>query len=165
MASSLFNYFNDYMPNEMTHLWGCYIKKPFTPLINLIRNNVKKGDIIAHSNPSTLSVFLYYFCDAPIEQLFLTMSNNQNPYWKDKYNPPGTSNRKRFPYKVKELDTKRKFYPGKRLWLISSSWKRDGSIDYHSESVLQTASQRFRKIMEFHDRGTLISLFSMAETK
>lgn len=165
MASSLFNYFNDYMPNEMTQLWGCYIKKPFKPLINLIRNNMEKGDIVAHSHPSTLFPFLYYFRDTPTEQMFLTIYNNQDPYSKKRYYPGSVSKRKKFPYKIKELGTKRKFYPGKRLWLISSSWKRDGSIDYHSESVLQIASQRFRKIIEFHDRGILLSLFSIAETK
>ena len=146
----LHNYFSYRIPLSQRHHVGVYVKKPVKPAADYIDKRFAKGDIIGFSEPSSFALS-YYIRELinreKIEVFSFVIKSKLGPYWR------GIGERERYgiyfkggmPFRDRQisvviLDEKvssKKFegYNFKRLWLISSSWARDGILDLHAQSV------------------------------
>jgi hypothetical protein len=53
----------------------------------------------------------------------------------------------------------------KRIWLISSSWDRDGTLDENSEAVREWMQGHYKRVFEKWMDGILIGLYEGKEPR
>jgi 4-amino-4-deoxy-L-arabinose transferase-like glycosyltransferase len=153
MVYPLFNYFSGYMPSGYEHHVGTYAKKPFKPLVNYIKRYYREGDVIVHTNPSTMGSFLYY-CRPKIKNLYFFIPSYEDPYWKKLRLEQGALT------SAFDLTRNAGLEGYRRIWLVSSSWSRDGALDDNSKAVMKFLSERYPQadFMEFD--GIIVVLYS-----
>jgi len=147
------------MPSPLSYHAGTYPKKPFKPLVKFLHENLKRGDIIAHTNPGTVAPLLYYLEGKEFTQRYFILPEYQDPYWRRNILewkvPKGLS----IPI-IPPVDLSRsKNLSYKRVWLISSNWARDWNIDLHSLKVVEWMRGEYYPVEEKWMDGILVSLF------
>lgn len=167
MVSSLFHYYQGISIAPLDFHYGAPPKKPFKPIIKYIKERKKEGDFIAHSDVNTLPSFLYYLHDVNINQIYLTIPEEQDDYWKKEYSSSGKSVASRsaarpFYYEKKVFGLREKHYDA-RMWLISANWLRDGKLENHASAVRERASKRFKNLVSFYHDGIYVELFSLKD--
>jgi hypothetical protein len=144
-------------------VWGYYEKKPFGAITQRIQAEYQYGDFIAHTSKSTLEPFLYYLEGHDKEQFSLIIPDKLDSYWKQ-IMMRGVKRQQDMnscvgEVLIKEIGEDEKFYPGMRIWLVSSSWQRDGAIEEHSLAVRERMMSRFRRAECFVQDGVYVDLF------
>lgn len=151
--SSLYNYFNDYLPSPVIHHYWHYIKRPVQPAVRFIERNFNEGDIIAHTCTSTYSPFFYY-SSYPQYYFFipayLTDFTRENVL---KAKEGGNT-------KIINLTSSFKQSDFKEIWLIAASWAREeGELDKNSLGVIKWLNNKYDLIYREWMDGILILLF------
>ncbi len=156
----LFNYYQRKMPAPFEYHIGVYIKKPIKPIIRYLEENWQEGDVIIHTNPQTHQLFDFYGGENIETHSYYFLSKAQDRYWKDKLlNYRGPNWRRIIPLgQVKKLDFE-------RIWLVSSSWARDGSLDDNSKFVRVWFQKHYKKINGKWSNGILIELYQRKKKK
>lgn len=140
---SLYNYYLDYIPAPYIHHIGVCIKKPVRPAVRYIRDNLKKGDIIAYSNSIVASPFINYLDDDSVEQYYFISSQIYNPYWGRTIRE--WMSRRKKPYMI-DL-TRSKDLTFKRIWLVTSLYRVDEKkIDYDTIAVINWLEEHYTRI-------------------
>lgn len=153
--SSLYNYYSDYMPSSYMHHLGTYTKKPVKPVVRYIRENFKKGDITAYSSIPAWYTFLAYWDSEPIDAYYFIIPHTHEPYfgkiiggWPLEGKPEVIDLSKG----IKDLDLE-------RIWLITSSWPRDGTLDDNSYAVTEWMEQHYIGLESKEFDGIFITLY------
>ena len=122
---SLSNYYRNLMPTGYNHHFGVHLKKPFKPAIRFLGDNFKSGDIILHTNPSSLEVFKFYFKNKEVGQGFLFFPKMIDSRWNRPYESAlGVVN-------IEELGS----INAKRIWVVFCDWGRGKELDENSKAV------------------------------
>jgi len=164
MATSLYNYYSDhvFLPE---HNIGVFIKQPFKPAVEYIKQHYEKGDIFTHSNVGTIMPFVWYstrfgglranyFDSEP--QRFIFIPEALDEYWLRASefimeNLPDTIDLSQDDI-IKNLSFK-------RIWFIQASWARDGNLDRDSLAVKEWMETHLELLCDKEMDGLLISLF------
>lgn len=134
-------YYQNIMPLGFSHHVGVHLKKPFKPVISFIKNNFSQGDMLMHTNSSSQKVFEFYFKEVP--QNFLFASGAIDTNWNRPYKSASGS------ICVDDLDS----VGAKRLWVVSSSWSRQGDFDDNSRIVNSELIKLYRPDLYFEFEG------------
>jgi 4-amino-4-deoxy-L-arabinose transferase-like glycosyltransferase len=122
---SISGYYRNLMTTSLEYHFGVVLKKPFKPALKFVENNLKSGDIIMHTNPSSREVFEFYSVDKKITQFFLFVPEAIDSNWNRPYvSGPGNIN-------IKDLLS----IDAKRIWVVSCNWQRNKGLDDNSEAV------------------------------
>jgi uncharacterized membrane protein len=154
--SSLCNYYLDYLPSSDIHYLGVSIKKPFKPTIRYIKENLKKGDIIAHTIAGIYNPFVTYWGPETIKQYYFIIPYAADPYWRevlrrqylDKKNP-----------EVIDLTRDVESLNFERIWLVTSSWLRDGPLDSNSSAVTEWMKRHYVEVESKELDGIFVGLY------
>ncbi|MCF7870463.1 MAG: glycosyltransferase family 39 protein [Candidatus Omnitrophica bacterium] len=168
MSFSLFNYYQGKIVAPLRFHHGVPAKKSFDKAIDIIKDNILPGDLIAHSHVSTIPSFLYYFKDSPLNQIYLTIPEEQkDEYWRRRYSldkiiaiNKGYLNEGQYGYSCYIFGKEKKYY-NFRMWLISSNWLRNGILGEHATAVRKRAMRRFKKIRSFYRDGIYVDLYDL----
>ncbi|MBU0547300.1 MAG: glycosyltransferase family 39 protein [Candidatus Omnitrophica bacterium] len=173
--SSLFclnNYFSNYMPLSLRYHVGVHVKQPVKPAADYVNNQLINGDAVSFSDQSTLSV-LYYMPKILDEKNKITViifiiQSKLEEYWKKlgmgvgygRYTWVYSSSRKLVVLDQRNAFKKIKKSNFKRIWLISSSWEKDGSLTLHSEAVRKWLRGRYQLLDTKVFNGIFIDLYA-----
>jgi hypothetical protein len=171
MSFSLFNYYQGKIVAPLRFHHGVPAKKSFGKAIGIIKDNILPGDLIAHSDVSTIPSFLYYFKESPLNQIYLTIPEKQkDEYWRRKYSfdkiieiNKGYLNEGKYGYSCYLFAKKEKYY-NFRMWLISSNWLRNGILEEHAMVVRKRALRRFKRIRSFYCDGIYVDLYDLRKS-
>jgi hypothetical protein len=171
MSFSLFNYYQGKIVAPLRFHHGVPAKKSFGKAIGIIKDNILPGDLIAHSDVSTIPSFLYYFKESPLNQIYLTIPEKQkDEYWRRKYSfdkiieiNKGYLNEGKYGYSCYLFAKKEKYY-NFRMWLISSNWLRNGILEEHAMAVRKRALRRFKRIRSFYCDGIYVDLYDLRKS-
>jgi len=165
------NYFSNYMPLPLRYHVGVHVKQLVKPAADYISNQLIDGDAVSFSDPSTLSV-LYYMPNLKEKNntkvIIFIIKSKLEKYWKKLGMRIGYGRFVRIyssSSKVVALDRRNAFkemkeYNLKRIWLISSSWEKDGNLTLHSEAVRKWLRDRYKLLDTKVFNGIFIDLYS-----
>lgn len=167
ISLSLFNYYSDRLTSNLDYRMGVHIKKPFKPIFKYIKENFEKGDIIVHCHFSTIAPLWYYYDRMAMDKqyYFATILSGPNVindiYWQ------------KFAKFAKEKEGKKiriidlgegknilKENNFKRVWVISSSWSRNGELDQNSDIVRTWMMKYYSKINSKVFEGILVEVYA-----
>lgn len=161
---SLYNYYSDYLPSPYIHHQGSYIKKSFKPIVKFLNQDVQKGDIIAYSNPGITFPLSFYFkkqmqlnqkiLGNNLKEFYFFLPEAQDAYWRRNF----LKRRQETNIVIIEV-SEAQLLSFNRIWLISSSWARDGTLDSNSIAVREWMCKNFRRVDERWMNGILIGLY------
>lgn len=157
---SLVNYYLDVIPSGVDYHVGTYIKKPIQPITDYIERNFKRGDIIAFSNPQYFYPFIYYL-GKKYNYYYFFIPSAQDKYWRKVLQSLKDSKYKKRCKNITDLTSE--YYKIKsinRIWLISSSWPRDGTLDENSIAVGRWIERDYKPLDERWMYGTLVELYA-----
>lgn len=152
---SLHNYFSDFMPSSYLHHIGICTKKPFKPAVNYVKENYREGDVIVHSNPSTTVTFEYYWdIDTldnrhyPSSVCYFFVPSGSDNYWQGVVRDASVIKNasKKYTQEISRIfNLRQNIRQGKfrRIWLISSTWERNGNLDENSLAVKKLLERRY----------------------
>jgi len=167
----LHNYFSYRMPLPYSHHIGVHVKKPVKPVADYINRGFEEGDLVAYSDSSIIQVF-FYLPNIPRQQFvyFFIESKLRNSRYSYEYlkefqksrlqiardsniniinlEESGISGTKSF----KDLEFK-------RVWLISSSWERDGKLDGHVSAVREFMQSHYYLLDSKEFDGVFVDLY------
>lgn len=126
-------------------------KKPFKPLAEFINSYKKEGDIIIFGTPAAIYVPLkfYYLRDMKFYFFMAEADYGHIVRYSEDY------------YKVIDLREDMSKQKVKRAWLLRSSWERDGTQDYYSESAKRWMLNYGRALKTNIFDGIFVDLFSV----
>ena len=167
IAFCLYNYYSLRMPMPLVHHSGVHLKKPVKPAADYINKSFMKGDAIGYSGPSANSLF-YYLWDKIINEKIdvysFVIKSKLDPYWHQRDGVCFAPNliTKHIVVLDKEEDPCKRLeeYDFKRLWLISSSWPRDGILDRHAQGVRDWMQGHYSVLDRKEFDGIFIDLYS-----
>ncbi len=179
---STLRYFSDimYEPFKSRHHLGTWLKKPYAPLADFLKANLRKNDRVLFAYLSPIYP-VYYYMKVP-ENDFLSFSSHA-------YDPEAIDTNTNMPFK--NALKKRSFYfntydsldvltkTGGRIFLIGGSFQRDSSLDensrimkaYFDRAMARAGSLDFDgiKVFIYENKdpalATLISLANIKEIK
>ncbi len=145
-----YRYFKGLIVMPIIHHTGAYVKKPIKPVINFLEANLEPQDIIVFTHDSVMPSFefysqkalrfpCYYFFDPKIYD-----ANWKRPVLESKFNIPLK--------KIQSLDAK-------RIWVIYSSWARDGKLDDNSQSVKDWLDKKLKLEFLREFEGILVARY------
>ncbi|MCM8793124.1 MAG: glycosyltransferase family 39 protein [Candidatus Omnitrophica bacterium] len=151
---SLNNYFLNYMPSDLSHHIGLYTKKPIKPILRLIYKDWEENDVIVYTSPSIRASFIYYLKFHPnfnnsFKEDYYCISDKEDPYWQTLW--------KNDDEVITIVNHKIRTYS--RIWLISSSWPRDGTLDENSIAVREWMEKNYKRVFEKWFDGILVGLY------
>ncbi len=166
----LSNYYCYKMTLPLPYHIGTYVKKPVKPAADYLNAMYNEGDFFAYSDFSILNLFYYmpkitkkqrgfFFVEPDLKRfkttytLLIRSTNYRLSGMITMYN---LSDEKSDIPMVKSLNQ----LGCKRIWLISSSWKRDGKYDSHVKAVREYMRGRFLLIDSKEFDGISVDLYS-----
>ncbi|MDP8253756.1 MAG: glycosyltransferase family 39 protein [Candidatus Kaelpia aquatica] len=155
-GSSILNYYKNYAPAPTVTSagYGNYIKEPFKPIVNYIKNNLQKFDAVGFSSMSVNCSIPYYWGEENIFYFFYIPSSQDVYVLKELIEPQKSWNKT-----IINLSKEFLSPSPDRVWVISSSWDRKGELDPESLAVKSWFEQRYPKIQEQEFDGVIVSLF------
>ncbi|NOZ63947.1 MAG: hypothetical protein GXO71_03270 [Caldiserica bacterium] len=159
VSVSLFYHYSNTMPSPLPYHAGTYPKNPFKPLSEFLRKNFKKGDVIAHTNPGTVTPLLYYLGIKKYPQRYFIIPTYQDEYWRRNILEWKVPENLSIPMIPPENLSQRENLPYQRVWLVSSDWARDWNIDIHSRKVQEWMENNYSLIQRKWLDGVLVCLF------
>lgn len=172
-------YYNDWLKHPYWN-GGIYIKRPVRPLVEFVEREFKPGDIVGFTNILLMPPFSFYGRDraAPPYAFFTFVKENAHSplsiktelfsFYKQGGRHPlyyffdqeiSDSNLKRpeiiddFRVPVYRIG----LLGAERIWIISSAWERDGSLDENSSLVNQWLANHFN--LELHTKLEGVHIF------
>jgi hypothetical protein len=159
MGLPLRNYFTNYMPVPCKHI-GVHPKKPFKPIQNYIETRFREGDAVAHTIVSTKApLSLYYWGKAPSDHYFLVLPSALDDYWKLMAHDYSQHGYEDF-VDLSDSNHVKKLRGFQRIWLITSSWQRNGLLDGNSFAVKEWMDKNYDKVSEQEIAGVFINLYN-----
>jgi hypothetical protein len=174
VINPLANYYNFNMPLGSYYHVGVYPKKPDKDVVNYLRENLKDGDIVAVSEPHAWR-FEYYFdnygCMSNSYFFFIdSLFKRNQPYY---YNALKEIRREKVKHGFPlinlvnlEQNTSEiiavphiSAYNFSRIWLISTSWGRDGKFPPHVVRVRNWLNYNWHKAKTRRFPGIIIDLY------
>ena len=166
LAFCLNNYYALRMPMPLGHHIGVYLKKPVKPAADYISKGFMQGDVIGYSGPSGHSLF-YYLWDKIINEKIdvysFIIKSKLEPYWRRRdgvcFGPNLITKHivilddEQDPYKKLEE------YDFKRLWLISSTYLRDGRLEQNAQGVRDWMQDHYAVLDRKEFDGMFIDLY------
>ncbi|MFA5199862.1 MAG: glycosyltransferase family 39 protein [Candidatus Omnitrophota bacterium] len=134
MSFPLTAYYTNYLNMPWTYHMGAHLKKPFKPAVSLIDLNSREGDFVVHTNPSSPVVFTFYSKKNSLKQNFIFAPGMIDSSW----NRPYTTSERAFC--VSDIGN----LNFSRLWIIASSWSRNGILDDNSREVKDWLDKNFK---------------------
>jgi len=159
------NYFSYRMPLPEYHHVGAHVKKPVKPAADYITNRFKEGDIMGYSDPSSINLFYYLWEEIPEERLDISafiIKSKLGLYWSScngRYFLKSTKLRHVVLLDQEESCKRFQERSFKRLWLISSSWSRDGVLDMHSQAVREWLRAHYLTLDSREFDGIFVDLY------
>jgi hypothetical protein len=152
ISVSLSNYYKGILPTTFLHHLGVHPKRPFRPAVKFLKGNFKKGDVILYTNMGIRSPFNYYL-KKWFPNYFVIRSTGKDPYWERtaKYFSSINLDKKTDIERLKEY---------KRIWLLSSSWARDWTLDENSVAVRKWMLNHYKLKLSKWIYGILIELYT-----
>ncbi|MFH1338792.1 MAG: glycosyltransferase family 39 protein [Candidatus Omnitrophota bacterium] len=166
--SCLYNYHSYRMPVGLFHHIGVHPKRPVKPAADYISIGFRRGDIIAFSEESSISL-LYYLPKKQRNYFYFIIESKLEHYWysvKWRYGTGMLQSGLR--PRVVVLDKEESSIPGarnigqynfKRIWLISSSWPKDGELEAHAAAVREWMKANYELIEGIEFEGIFIDLY------
>lgn len=155
-AICIYNYFSYYMPAGLSHHTGVNVKRPVKPAADYINERFIEGDVVGFSGPSSVALSYYLrelILKKKIEVFSFVIKAGLEGFWKrlgeeKRYGIYFSEGRVGIPFRnnrgisvviLDEEISRKKFEKNnfKRLWLISSSWARDGILGPHEYTIGQ----------------------------
>ena len=136
------------MPCSLEYHLGTYTKEPISPIVRLIKDNFKKGDIIVHTSPNLDLPFWFYWGD-DYKFYYFVIPGALDKMYKEVILKSRWSE-----YHVYDLSTNEEL-PFRRVWLICSSWARDGRLYPNSIAVMEWMDKKYKRVYkkEFYEIG------------
>jgi hypothetical protein len=158
------------MPLPYSHHIGVHVKKPVKPAADYINCRFKQGDLVGYSDSNIVQVF-FYLPNIPSQQIvyFFIESKIRNSGYSYDY----LKEAQKFPVQtgiglnVVDLEEKSsisrvksvKQLDFKRMWLISSSWARDGKLEPHVEAVREFMQKNYKLLETKEFDGIFVDLY------
>jgi len=166
----LYNYFSYQMPLSQFHHIGVHVKKPVKPAADYINRGFKEGDLLAYSDFSIIQIF-FYLSNIPRKQTayFFVESEFRNERYWHRHLQESQRLRLQKPIDSNIIDLEGessisgvkslKDLDFKRVWLISSSWTRNGILDLHVQSVREWLRAHYSLLDSREFDGIYVELF------
>jgi mannosyltransferase len=151
---SLHRYFNSEISPPYHHE-GVHLKKPLRPAAQYLKDNIMPGDIVAHTNPSTQALG-YYYSNRGITDYLIFKPNSLDHYFMNSIQKD-----KAGAWHIIDLSCGIEQYNLSRIWLVTSSWERDGRIDENSIAVKNYLERHYTKIKSEYFDGIYLELYAM----
>lgn len=154
---SLNNYYRNYMPADLSHHKGTYVKKPVKPVVEFLISNSQEEDLFVFTHPLTFVLvegYAQFFYNFKFRNLYyFIFPQKQDAYWKHIIMDLSTVK-----YYL-NLETEHAQLKFNRIWLISSSWPRDGTLDENSIAVREWLEKNYKRVFEKWFDGILVGLY------
>lgn len=166
----LHNYFTYHMPLPLPHHMGVHSKKPIKPAADYINSRFKEGDLVALSDISITQI-VFYIPNIPKKQIAYFFIESKFKNVRFLYNGLKKSLESQLKRGLKPNIVnlgEKSITPGvkdigqldfDRIWLISSSWLRDGKLDAHVEAVRQFMRNHYSLFDSKEFDGIFIDLY------
>lgn len=132
----LFSFYSDWMSTGLTHHVGVHLKKPIKPVIKFMKNNLRPEDKIAFTNISIVPSYFFYSKEELVSftkrHFFLFIPGIKDDYFQFSGIP-----RHNYFIPIQKLNE----IEFERLWVIYSSWARNGNLDKNSLRVKEHLSK------------------------
>jgi len=151
---SLYRYYNNQIA-PLSHHEGVHLKKSFKPAAQFLYENIRNGDIIADTNPST-KVLEYYYTNNSITRYYFFIPGSL-----DNYFLKSIQRDKKGSWMAIDLSKGILQYNLKRIWLVTSSWERNGKIDQNSEAVKKYLEKYYALVQRKDFEGIYLELYQL----
>ncbi len=162
-ALSLYNYYKDFMPLGYTndHPVGVCPKKDFKGIANYIRNNLREGDVIAHTSLSGTTPVWYYLRDChSVDEYYFVFYPAEDKYWqRELYRREKEAEQKCERPWIINLEHGITKYNFKRIWLISSPWLEPGLLEQNSLAVKKFVERHYVRLEGREFDGVVVGLY------
>lgn len=167
----LYNYFSYQMPLPQSHHIGVHAKKPVKPAADYINRGSEEGDLVALSDWSINQIFFYLQNNPKKKQMvfcFVESKFRNERYWYNRIKEAlELALQKGISSNIIDLEEKSsilevkslKQLDFKRVWLISSSWARDGKLEPHVEAVREFMLSHYALLETKEFDGIFVELF------
>jgi len=129
-----YGYFNDWGFSSPDHHVGTYIKKPIKPLVSFLQEYIEEDDILAFTNKATMVPVFFYGDERLKDHHFFFDPEIPDSGWRR------STEESEFHVPLEGIAS----LAGKRLWVISSNWARDGTVDDNSQSVIDWLHKHYQ---------------------
>lgn len=172
MICSMINYYQDIMPlsNRQRHIAGVYLKNNFTKIVTYVEKKYQSDDVLAITSPGILTPIYFYVLGKKEIYYFFAQDDD---YWTrgmSAYKPKHSLGIKflcgdaewgklLFMDSPVNEELALDFLP-KRIWLLQSSWSRDGTLDSNSIKIEAILRKRYFPSQQKWIEGVLVSLYT-----
>ena len=158
---SLVNFYLNRMP--LKHM-SVHLKKPFKDIANFIKLNSDSNDIMIHANlPTLMPLSFFYLHSYGIKHYYSFSFPKEKSYWVNIFKKTKYDSVINF-FELGEIEKrgiKQIIGDCNRIWLICSSWERDGTIDENSKSLKRWMDGRYRLLKSQEFSGIFLYIYSI----
>ncbi len=171
MALAAVNYYRNTMPLPAPSFGhsGVYIKRNVSEVVEYIRENMRPGDAVVDTSISLMGLLQYYFHDGT---RIYYLCAAYDPYWTarmDAYRRGGPGGNEQCVdtlwgtlvyMDTPENETSALRLLPRRIWLLQSSWGRDGSLEENAGRSEEIVRSRYSFVRDIWINGVRISLYT-----
>jgi hypothetical protein len=172
----LIRYYKMILPAPVEYHMGVHEKKQIKPVLKIIKKEAQPNDVLVYSDRSIGILIDYYteqidVCGLNMPKIFLRIPEKETGYCQSIYSKVSRISwlpLRDFKYPMSNLRAKGNivrifssvsYAPGIRMWLLSTSWLRNGSIEPHAQAVRNKAMQNYKHLKSIECEGVYIDLF------
>lgn len=164
LGFSLANYYRDLLPERPSNL-VIFLKKPVRPLVDLFLRNKEKGDVTGFSNYGFMNIFQHYLREASAEyaaipKFYFFISPGDEFFENEMKNMRDSGFKSQFNFIDLDKDALSSL-AGRRIWLFSASWKRQGGLEPYARKVKLWFDGHCRKINEWYKEGAWAAVYRL----
>jgi hypothetical protein len=170
LVVSVFCYYFGIVSSQ--HMWpGVYSKRDTRQVVKKFINEKKEGDMPGFSHLGLESVWIYYYCkitgkkgfSSEIPRFYFYRLGGEDSYMEKIILRGSLSKRKEKDIKFNIDIDNFKSYDFKRLWLFSTSWKREGGLSPNDKIVREWFDKHYKKEESYYLDGIYIDIYDITK--
>jgi hypothetical protein len=170
LVISVFSYYFGIVSSQ--HMWpGVYLKRDTRQVVKKFINEKKESDMPGFSHLGLESIWFYYYCKIAgggdfyfeIPRFYFYRLGGKDSYMEKMILRGSLSEREEKDIKF-NIDTDSfKGHDFKRLWLFSTSWKREGGLSPNDKTVREWFDKHYEKEEMYYLDGVYIDIYDITK--
>jgi hypothetical protein len=170
LVVSVFSYYFGIVSSQ--HMWpGTYSRRDTRQVVKKFINGKKEGDVPGFSHLGLESIWIYYYCKIAggrdfsflIPRFYFYRLGGKDSYMEKIIQRGSLSEHEEKDIKF-NIDTDSfKGHNLKRLWLFSTSWKREGGLSPNDKTVREWFNKHYEKEEMYYLDGIYIDIYDITK--
>lgn len=158
LLMGIYGFIKDWMPSKFSHHLGVPLKKPVKRIVEFIRENLGRGDIIAFTNDHIALPFIWYnqgkiFFFSP-DRYEEKSGSYRFIFSQGSVTPSRMQPRKENSFNIPLHKTNKLEF--EKLWVLSGDWQRSGNLNRNSILVKEWLDKNFKLELEREFNGAWV---------